>query len=336
MRPRHVAANPFETEIRSAPFALDAAKFRTVEILRSHGKQSRTGIAELITYSPSKMTSVVNDLIDEGILEEVGEEASTGGRKARAVDFNPTFGYIAAATVEPTRLDVALVDFCANVRVRRIIPLPDDRSPQNILDTIYEFLLERLEKLNIPLEKIIGFGLATPAPIDMQSGTLLEAPQLPGWAGYQIDSHLREAFPYAVIAVEKDVNAMAYGELRRGGRSYRTFIVVKMAEPTGAGIVIDGLVYRGATGRAGEVAAGGPDTMAREIASLVRFVDPEVVILAGDSGEADSSVEDSLGRSLFEFQHTRRTVERSRLGLEAMMTGLIIRVAENVFTMEAR
>ena len=82
LKSRTAIVNPFQTEINSAPFALDAPKLRTVETLRSLGKQSRSTIAELITYSPSKMTSVVNDLIDDGILEEVGEEASTGGRKA--------------------------------------------------------------------------------------------------------------------------------------------------------------------------------------------------------------------------------------------------------------
>jgi predicted NBD/HSP70 family sugar kinase len=335
LRTRPVSSNPFATEIRSAPFVLDAAKFRTVEILRLYGKQSRTSIADLITYSPSKMTSVVNDLIDEGILEEVGDEASTGGRKARAVDFNPHFGYIAAATIEPDHLDVALVDFCATVRVRRIIPLPDNWSPQNILNTISGFLLERIEKLNIPLEKIIGVGLALPAPVDPQTGTPSDSSRLPGWAGYQIDSHLREIFPYAVIAVEKDVNAIAYGELRRGGRTQRTFIVLKASEPVAAGVVIDGQVYRGAAGRAGELAAHTPDELACELGALVRLIDPEAVIIVGDSSDADAHIA-SVGRTLFESQQPRRVVERSRLGLEAMMTGLITRVAESVFMLEGR
>ena len=193
----------------------------------------------------------MNDLIDDGILEEVGEEASTGGRKARAVDFNPNFGYFATATIEPDRFDVALVDFAANIRVRRIIPLPDDISPQNILSIICDFLLERLEKLNIPLEKILGFGLSTPVAVDVRTGTLWDSTALPGWGGYQIDSHLREVFPYAIIVLEKDVNAMAYGLLRRGLQPHKTFIAVKANEPRGVGLVINGHVCRGVNGFAG-------------------------------------------------------------------------------------
>lgn len=332
--------NPFQTEIRSAPFALDFPKLRTVETLRLLGKQSRSAIAELITYSPSKMTAVVNDLIDDGILEEVGEEASTGGRKARAVDFNPDFGYFATATIAPARFDVALVDFATNIRVRRIIPLPDDTSPQNILNIICDFLLERLEKLNIPLEKILGFGLATPVAVDTRTGTLSDSPYLAGWGGYQIDSHLREVFPYAVIVLEKDVNAMAYGMLRRGLQTHNTFVAVKVNEPRSVGIVIDGHIYRGASGRAGEISAANNDeAYLGGLASLIQFLDPEVVMIAGDSTEAETQFAAILDRYLLEqssLARQRLPLERSPLGLEAMITGLILQVAEHVFTLAVK
>lgn len=339
---KHKAAiiNPFQTEIRSAPFVLDAPKLRTVETLRSLGKQSRSMIAEIITYSPSKMTSVVNDLIDEGILEEVGEEASTGGRKARAVDFNPNFGYFATATIEPTRFDVALVDFAANIRVRRIIPLPEDTSPQNILSIICDFLLERLEKLDIPLEKILGVGLATPVPVDVSKGTLWDSPHLPGWGGYQIDSQLREVFPYAVIVLEKDVNAIAYGMLRRGTHPYKTFIAVKANAPRSVGIVIDGQIYRGAHGCAGESNTTDSDeAFSRDLTLLIQLLDPEAVLIAGDGSESETQFSAVLGRHLLEqlsLARPRRRLERPALGPEAMITGLILQVAENIFTLAAK
>jgi predicted NBD/HSP70 family sugar kinase len=341
LRTRSLLVNPFETGLRSAPFVLDAAKFRTVETLRYHGKQSRTGIADLILYSPSKMTSVVNDLIDEGILEEVGEGMSTGGRKARAIDFNPTFGYFVAAIVAPLQLDIALVDFSTNIRVRRIIPLPAECSPQGVLSDVAAFLLERLDKLNIPLEKILGFGLATPASVDALSGTFFDTPRLPGWGAYQVDSYLREVFPYAVIVLEKDVNAMAYGELRRGGLPHKTFIALKTTEPASLGIVIDGSIYRGATGRAGEMSDDGCDNTDIEVdlAAVIRLFDPEAIILAGDGSDMEAQNIATISRQILtalSSANTTRRVERSSLGVEATMTGLIIRVAENVFTLEAR
>ena len=340
MKSRVGIINPFQTEIRSAPFVLDIPKLRTVETLRSLGKQSRSAIADLITYSPSKLTAVVNDLIDDGILEEVGEEASTGGRKARAVDFNPNFGYFATATIEPDRFDVALVDFAANIRVRRIIPLPDDISPQNILSIICDFLLERLEKLNIPLEKILGFGLSTPVAVDVRTGTLWDSTALPGWGGYQIDSHLREVFPYAIIVLEKDVNAMAYGLLRRGLQPHKTFIAVKANEPRGVGLVINGHVYRGVNGFAGEISTTRDDeSFLRDLASLIVFLDPEAVIIAGDGAEAETYFAALLGRYLLEqsaLARQRPPLERSTLGQEAMITGLILQVADNIFTLAAK
>lgn len=340
LKSRSDIVNPFQTEIRSAPFALDAPKLRTVETLRSFGKQSRSAIAEFITYSPSKMTAVVNDLIDDGILEEVGEEASTGGRKARAVNFNPNYGYFAAATIEPSRFDVALVDFAANIRVRRVIPLPQDTSPQNILRIICDFVLERLEKLNIPLEKVLGFGLATPAAVDIRIGTLWNSPNLPGWDGYQIDSHLREMFPYAVIVVERDVNALAYGILRRGLHPYKTFMAVKANTPRGVGIVIEDRIYRGANGCAGEInTVSDEEAFLRDLAALIQILDPEAIMIAGDGSESETQFAASLGRYLLDKSSPvdqRRHIERSPLGPEAMITGLILQVADNVFTLAAK
>lgn len=326
-KPKTALANPFHVSVPAAPFTLDAAKYRAVEAIRLHGKQSRTSIADLIGYSPSKMTSVVNDLIDEGLLTETGEGTATGGRRARTIDFNPDYGYFAAATVEVSRLDIALVDFCGNVRVRRLLPMPHDATPQATLDSICGFILERLEKLAIPLDKIYGVGLSTPVPVEPDSGTLNEAPELPGWGGYQIDSQLREVFPYGVVIIEKDANAMAYAELRHGQSGADTFVYIKPDAPVSVGIVIGGQIYHGASGRAGDIGGGG----GAELASLIAFLDPALVIIGGAS-DGDHQTFAALSRQLLSADSSgRRRVERSALGAEAAMTGIIARIADRVF-----
>ena len=88
----------------------------------------------------------------------------------------------------------------------------------------------------------------------MQSGTLFDTPVMPSWGGYQIDSLIRESFPYARVFIENEANAMAFGELRKGeARSLQNLVYVNVGSSINSGIILNGQIYRGANGRAGDI-----------------------------------------------------------------------------------
>ncbi|MBI5958333.1 MAG: ROK family transcriptional regulator, partial [Chloroflexi bacterium] len=177
-----VQKSPFEAApARTAPFKLDPAKFMAVTAIRTAGTLSRTHIAETIGYSPSKITSVVNDLINDGILEEKGEGPPTGARRTREIGFNPQYGYIVAARIGFTKLDIALVDFTEHIRVRRMLPLPQPADPDTVLNQICHVVRERIDKLNIPISDVLAFSIIVPTLIDVRSGTLYDTPHMPSW-----------------------------------------------------------------------------------------------------------------------------------------------------------
>ncbi len=247
--------SPFEvTPTRTAPFKLSPPKFMTVAAIRQSGTLSRTRIAETIGYSPSKITSVVNDLIQDGILEEKGEGPATGARRAREIGFNPNFGYIVAARIGFSKLDIALVDLTEHIRVRRMLPMLQPADPDTVLNQICEVVRERIDKLGIPVSDIFAFSIIVPSSVDMQSGTLFDTPHLPSWGGYPIDSLIREAFPYAMVLIENEANAMAFGELHKGdARHLQNLVYVNVGTSINAGLILNGQIYRGANGRAGDI-----------------------------------------------------------------------------------
>lgn len=334
--------NPFLDAAQSAPFALELAAYRTVEALRLYGRLSRTNIAEMIGYSPSKLTSVVNTLIETGVLEEVGDGASSGGRRARVMDFNPNYAHIVVASVQADQMDVALVDFRGGVRVRRMFPLSPGQPPQAVLSTMSSFIFGRLEQLNIPPARVCGVGITTPLAVDRSTATLIDSPALPGWGGYQLDSHLRELFPYSTVTIEKDANAMALGELRRGAAGGASSLVyLKFGAAISAGLVVNGAIYRGASGRAGEVASlnGDPSDQAARLAELIAFIDPDVVVLGADVYAPPADLTAALNQHLMTLPGAgiaSRRLKRPALGAEAAMVGMVARVAESVFTLNAR
>lgn len=253
--PSQPRKNPFEAvPTQIAPFKLAKPNYLTVAAIRQAGTLSRTRIAETIGYSPSKITSVVNDLIHEGILEEKGEGPATGARRAREVGFNPQFGYIVVARISFSQLDIALVDFTEHIRVRRILPLAQPNDPAQVLNEICQVVRERIDKLNIPLSDILAFSIIVPGAVDTLSGTLFDTPLMPSWGGYHIDSLIRESFPYAIVLIENEANAMALGELRKGGvKHLRNLVYVNVGKSLNAGIILGGHIYRGANGRAGDI-----------------------------------------------------------------------------------
>jgi glucokinase len=105
----------------------------------------------------------------------------------------------------------------------------------------------------IGIEGLRALGVASPGALDLIHGLVFEAPQLPGWDGVPIVEVLRDRLGVPVL-LENDANAAALGENRFGaGRGTRQMVYLTISTGVGGGIVIDGRVYHGATGAAGEL-----------------------------------------------------------------------------------
>ena len=248
--------NPFQANIiPTTPVKLSPVDYRTVQILRQQGSLSRTVIADEIGYSPSKITAVVNNLKDNlGILEEKEEASYTGGRPAKGLFFKADYGYLLSISISHDKLDIALFDFAGQVRVRRMLPINIADGPTVIMQSMSDFVMERLNRFQIPINKVLGVGVSLPGAIEQESGSPFDTADLPGWGGYQIVSFLRENFPHAVVHVEKDANAMAFAELRKGrGKGHQHMIYIHVGQSVRAGLILNGVIYRGINGRAGDI-----------------------------------------------------------------------------------
>ncbi|MFZ4815405.1 MAG: ROK family protein [Phototrophicaceae bacterium] len=333
----------------SAPIALDSAQYLALTALRQRGQLSRTHLAEVIGYSPSKITGLVNDLIGGGILEETDDSTYTGGRRAKDLYFNPAYGYIVGVVIGVDKLDVAVIDARENVRVRRMVSIQPEDSPVRIMESLSRIVLERLQQLSIPIERVYGVGVTLPTAIDSRKHTPYASAALPAWGGYQLESYLREVFPYAVVMIERDANGMAFAELRRGaGRYLNHLLYLNLGEPVGVGIILDGHIYRGANGRAGmmlDLPNALSDTLpiedsaqwiGRALAQLVNFIDPELILVGGDSPHVGASFLASLRRSILDYSQSLATqhlqIDLAPLGTEANLTGITLLTAEAIFT----
>ncbi|HUX11740.1 MAG TPA: ROK family protein [Spirochaetia bacterium] len=128
----------------------------------------------------------------------------------------------------------------------------DGSNGEEVFDRLTKCITTLVESFGIKMDEVAGAGVAVPSPIDLATGVVLETPNL-GFRDFPLKARLEESLGIPVI-LENDVNAGTYGELRRGAAvGYRHVIGLFPGTGIGGGIVIDGKLYRGATGGAGEI-----------------------------------------------------------------------------------
>ncbi|MCH7999512.1 MAG: ROK family protein [Chloroflexi bacterium] len=122
-----------------------------------------------------------------------------------------------------------------------------------VLERIEESLDAALGKAGVKRERLAGLGIASPGAVDVVRGIVPNAPQLPGWQDVPLARLLEERFGLPTL-LENDASAAALGEHRFGaGRGSRHMLYITVSTGVGGGIIIDGDLYRGKSGAAGEM-----------------------------------------------------------------------------------
>jgi glucokinase len=118
---------------------------------------------------------------------------------------------------------------------------------------LLEAVSELLRGAGTPARELDAVGISAPGPLDPATGTVISAPNLPGWAQVPLGERFGRALG-APVRVENDANAAALAEWKHGaGRGTRHLVYVTMSTGVGAGLILDGRLYRGAHFQAGEL-----------------------------------------------------------------------------------
>ncbi|MFI1906075.1 ROK family protein [Streptomyces microflavus] len=224
---------------------------RVVRAVRMAGSLTQAEIARSTGLSAATVSNIVRELKDGGTVEVT--PTSAGGRRARSVSLSGDAGIVIGVDFGHTHLRVAVGNLAHQVLAEESEPLDVDASSAEGFDRA-EVLFKRLiEATGIGPDKVIGVGLGVPGPIDVESGTLGSTSILPGWTGINPSEELSGRLGVPVY-VDNDANLGALGELVWGsGRGVRDLAYIKVASGVGAGLVIDGTIYRGPGGTAGEI-----------------------------------------------------------------------------------
>jgi glucokinase len=127
------------------------------------------------------------------------------------------------------------------------------REREIVEGNIVSAIRRAASEAGIQIEDAAGIGIGSPGPLDLDTGTILDAPNLPSLNDYPLKQRMASYFPVPVF-VENDANAYVLGEAAFGaGRGQGIVVGLTLGTGLGAGLVIDGKVFRGATGTATEL-----------------------------------------------------------------------------------
>ncbi len=194
----------------------------------------------------------LDGLLAAGLVIPAPEDARTKGRPAGQFVFNSGRGVLLVADIGATGLRTALCDLAGNVKAERDVPAEVTRGPEEILALVEKQFTAVLDEVGVAGSRVLGIGVDVPGPVDHASGVVVSPPIMTGWDRYDVPGWFAPRYDCPVL-VDKDVNAMAFGEQRVCHPDVSHLLLVKIGTGVGTGLIVDGQVLRGADGAAGDL-----------------------------------------------------------------------------------
>ncbi|SKA81619.1 Sugar kinase of the NBD/HSP70 family, may contain an N-terminal HTH domain [Caloramator quimbayensis] len=194
--------------------------------------------------------SVINELIEEGIVIEAGVAGSTGGRKPVIVRFVEDSRYSFGVEIRPDNIRIILTNLISDIKYSESMPIDDISEFDSIIHNVNKIINRIIEDFKIEKNKITGLGFSLPGIVDDENLILKVAPNM---ELCDIDFKKYKDIFKMPIYIENEANLAAYAELNIGiAKKMRNLIYVSITEGIGTGIVIQDYLYKGKNKIAGE------------------------------------------------------------------------------------
>lgn len=220
--------------------------------IEKSGTISRANICKMVELTPPAVSDIVKDLVERGIVNEIGKGDSSGGKKPILLKLNSKAACMIAVDVGgEDGIRVASMDLLNNIVEERFGPKIEDLKADELKHALSTTVNDLMRDIDVPRNKILGVCIGVPGTVDSKLKKITIAPYL-NWEISLKDLGLGKiGMP---ITIENDVNLMALGERAKGtGQGIDNFVFVGERTGIGAGIITNGKLHTGANNAAGEV-----------------------------------------------------------------------------------
>jgi len=214
---------------------------------------SRAEIARQIGLSRSTVTEVIRDLLNTGYVKEVGAGVSSGGRKPIVLEFQNDHKLILGIDIGATHVSTSLMNLGGELLAFEKRSYSVRSDPEGTRSLVFQLCDTCLDQVMDGQQRLLSIGVALPSPVDPDHPEWVSEIVIPAWRGKNELDILHSHYGVPVY-VDNDANLGALAEYRWGaGRGFEDLTYVKIGYGLGAGFVLNGEIYRGSTGIAGEM-----------------------------------------------------------------------------------
>ncbi|WP_010205329.1 ROK family protein [Salinibacterium sp. PAMC 21357] len=224
-----------------------------LDLIRSAQATTRSDLIAQLGWSRITLARRLDELLNADIIVSAGQSDSRGGRPPEEFVVNKDAGLLLAMDIGGSHSRLAITDLVSNILLEDEADIGLSHGPDDIFDwscQVFDHLLARLGKSRADVR---GIGVGVPGPVDPTSGRIASPQVNAQWADVIVKDYFPDDFR-AVFAVDRDVNILAIAEHRLGWPEHADAIVLKVGMGIGCGLVLDGRVYHGGRGGAGDLA----------------------------------------------------------------------------------
>lgn len=223
-----------------------------VDKIYSEGPITNREIVNNTYISFAKVNTITSVLNKIGLIVEGGKEESIGGRRSTLYNINSNFRYTVGCQLSHTRIHCIIGNLKGKIILEEVRPYNKEDGKEAVLNSLIELIDQLIKKSGIPINKILGIGLSIAGLYNPNDGTALPFPHLVKWGNVAFKEILAEKFelPSYILNV---ANAAALAELNFGlGKNKNSILYLNVGTGLGMGIILNGKLYEGVSGSAGE------------------------------------------------------------------------------------
>lgn len=223
---------------------------RVLNSIRVNRTMSRADLQRDLNMAMPTVSRIVDSLIEQYWVREIGFGETVMGRPPVMLELNPKSPIAFGIELGREEIRFVMTNLLGDILHKEILELQAFKSPQSLVDYLVNFIAGK----GIKISEVIGVGVAAPGAIDPhpELPSRSEYDMLPAWQSERIDELIVQQLGVPAW-IENDANAAVLGELWFGaGSSMRHLVFVYSDEGLGAGIAVNGSLFKGENNCAGE------------------------------------------------------------------------------------
>jgi len=223
-----------------------------LQLIRAQDSISRASLAEKTGTSPFLISKTCDQLLAAKFITEAGQGDSTGGRRPTLLSLKPDLGRLIGVDLGAGNIRIAMTDFSGNLIEYVRDESHADQGPEVAMKHLIHLIDQMLKKTGVAPPELNGIGVGISGVLERSTGVTLFWPKMPLWINVPVKKILEDRYK-TLVELDDTSRTQAFAEYKLGAlESIKHFIYVAVGAGVGAALFLDGKLYSGSAGFAGE------------------------------------------------------------------------------------